>query len=387
MQEAGLHASSVGMGQNSSGASSGQSISSTLVKAARYPIYAVQLFTGAKSFRDNPIIGNTLLNRLGLHVARVVIAAAMTKFRYWCLTPFMSKDDREAYNRDGYLLIENFLPADEFSALNDEVRAMKEVEVRQCIQGDTLTQRVLLSDTVLDSAPECKKLISSADFIKRMKFTSARNSQPIFYVQNIKSNAVEAEADPQRHLHSDTFHATMKAWLFLDDVGDHNGPFTYVKGSHKLSLQRLKWEYRKSIEGSSQTNSYGSRGSLRVADEELPGLGMPAPQAFKVPANTLVIADTHGFHRRGVANEKSNRMEIWAFSRTNPFNPLPGFNFQWYNKLSHKVIDTYLKRQDRKAELKGMRSSWHLVDYKEMFTSKEQAPTQPKEQRKEVEAA
>ena len=60
-------------------------------------------------------------------------------------------------------------------------------------------------------------------------------------------------------------------------------------------------------------------------------------------------------------------MEIWAFSRTNPFSPLPGLNLQWYNKLSHIVIDTYLKRQDRKAEQKGMRASWHLVDYTEMF--------------------
>ena len=174
---------------------------------------------------------------------------------------------------------------------------------------------------------------------------------------------------------------------FLDEVGDHNGPFTYVKGSHKLSLQRLKWEYKKSIEGSSQSNSYGSRGSLRVADDELHGMGMPAPESFKVPANTLVIADTHGFHRRGAASEKSSRMEIWAFSRTTPFNPLPGFNFQWYNKLSHKVIDKYLKRQDRKAEQKGMRASWHLVDYTEMFTANEAASPNPKKQPANAEAA
>ena len=186
-------------------------------------------------------------------------------------------------------------------------------------------------------------------------------------MQNVKSNARDADADPQRHLHSDTFHATMKAWLFLDDVGDHNGPFTYVAGSHKLTWQRLKWEYHKSVEGSSQANSYGSRGSLRVADDELEAMGMPAPSLFKVPANTLVIADTHGFHRRGAASEKSSRLEIWAYSRANPFNPLIGFNLQWYNKLSHKVIDKYLKRQDRIAAAKGMRASWHLIDSSEMF--------------------
>ena len=116
-----------------------------------------------------------------------------------------------------------------------------------------------------------------------------------------------------------------------------------------------------------QANSYGSRGSLRVADDELEAMGMPAPSLFKVPANTLVIADTHGFHRRGAASEKSSRLEIWAYSRANPFNPLIGFNLQWYNKLSHKVIDKYLKRQDRIAAAKGMRASWHLIDSSEMF--------------------
>jgi len=99
-----------------------------------------------------------------------------------------------------------------------------------------------------------------------------------------------------------------------------------------------------------------------VADDELAGMGMPAPASFKVPANTLVIADTHGFHRRGAASEKSSRLEIWAYSRTNPFNPLPGLDLHWYNKLSHIVIDKYLKRQDRIAKQKNMRASWHLVD-------------------------
>lgn len=355
-------------------------IKSSAGKVVRLPLYFLQLFTGAKSFRDNPIIGSTLLNRLGLHVIRVVAAAGMTKLRYLCLAPLMDKRERQSFKDNGYLLIENFLPQEVFDSLDEEVRGLTQVEVRQCVQGDTLTQRVLLNDEVLKSAPMCQQLVGNAEFLDRMKYTSARNNSPIFYIQNIKSNAVDAEADPQRLLHSDTFHATMKAWLFLDEVGDHNGPFTYVVGSHKLTLKRLKWEYKKSIEGSAQANSYGSRGSLRVADDELAAMGMPEPSSFKVPANTLVIADTHGFHRRGAANEKSTRLEIWAYSRTNPFNPLVGFNLQWYNKLTHQVIDKYLKRQDRIAEQKGMRASWHIVDYTEMFPDKK--ATKPKSKKK-----
>ena len=54
-------------------------------------------------------------------------------------------------------------------------------------------------------------------------------------------------------------------------------------------------------------------------------------------------------------------MEIWAFSRTNPFNPWPGLNIDRYRQISHYVIKKYLEIQDKKAQRKGMRSSWHRV--------------------------
>jgi len=368
-----------------------KTLAARLKKIALLPVYMLKIFTGAKSFRDNPVIGSKLLNTLGLHVARIVVAALMTKIRFLFLAPLMDKTERQSLAQNGYLLIENFLPDEVFETLNKEVRAMSDVEVRQCVQGDTLTQRVLLNEEVLSSAPVCEQLLGNGEFLDRLKYASARNIKPIFYVQNIKSNVSKADADPQRTLHSDTFHSTMKAWLFLDNVGDHNGPFTYVSGSHKLSFKRLKWEYKKSIEGSAQENSYSSRGSLRVADDELANMGLPAPSVLKVPANSLVIADTHGFHRRGAASEVSSRMEIWAYSRTNPFNPLVGLNLQWYNRLSHKVIDKYLKRQDRKAEAKGRPASWHLVDSKEMFgeveTKKPAANADTKKTEEKVEVA
>ena len=34
----------------------------------RFPVWFGELFTGAKSFKANPLIGNDHLNRYGLHV-------------------------------------------------------------------------------------------------------------------------------------------------------------------------------------------------------------------------------------------------------------------------------------------------------------------------------
>ncbi|NND91978.1 MAG: hypothetical protein HKN42_14050 [Granulosicoccus sp.] len=46
---------------------------------------------------------------------------------------------------------------------------------------------------------------------------------------------MQGNPDPQSDLHSDTFPATAKAWLFLADVGKEDGPFCHVAGSHKFT--------------------------------------------------------------------------------------------------------------------------------------------------------
>ena len=41
-----------------------------------FPWWLAELATGAKAFSDNPLIGSPTLNRWGLHVGRVRLAAA-----------------------------------------------------------------------------------------------------------------------------------------------------------------------------------------------------------------------------------------------------------------------------------------------------------------------
>ena len=55
-------------------------------------------------------------------------------------------------------------------------------------------------------------------------------------------------------------------------------------------------------------------------------MGFPPPQAFAVPANTLVVADTVGFHARGLSVRPSVRVEIWTYGRRNPFLPWTGLD-------------------------------------------------------------
>ncbi|WP_267419129.1 phytanoyl-CoA dioxygenase family protein [Sphingomonas sp. GC_Shp_1] len=295
---------------------------------ARYlllPWWIAQLPTGAKAFSDNPIIGSPLLNRWGLHAARVRIAAAMADARRRRLADLVSPEDRAAFDRDGFVLRRNYLPPDAFAELKRQ--ALGHVApTREMVQGDTITRRIALGAAALAAMPAVAALIGSPEWRGLMRYVGSFDSEPIGYIQTILSQVKDGAPDPQTALHADTFHATVKAWLFLTDVAEDEGPFVYVPGSHRMTPRRLAWEKERSIRASAGLDRLSSRGSLRIDAGELAALGLPAPQAFAVPANTLVVADTAGFHARGPSVRPSMRIEIWTYGRRNPFLPWTGFD-------------------------------------------------------------
>jgi hypothetical protein len=328
---------------------------------AMAPVWVLQVFGQAKSFRDNPVIGSPLLNCMGLHAARLVAAHALNRFRLFTLSPLVDAATRRTFARDGFVKVENFLPDEHFRALQDEVHGLKG-EVRECIQGDTLTLRVLLDEEVLAKVPAVARLIELPAYERLLKYCGARLKRPLFYVQSIKNGFVAGGApDPQKVLHADTFHPTMKAWFFIDEVTPDKGPFTYVPGSHRLTWARLKWEYRRSIQGRHLKDGYSEKGSMRAEAADLVEMGLPAPVAIAARPNTLVVADTHGFHCRGAAKGRASRLEIWAYSRTNPFNPLPGLGLKVFSRIEHRIAHAWWRRQDERARRRNTVSSWHLV--------------------------
>lgn len=332
----------------------------------RYPVYFLELFTTAKSFKNNPIIGSSVLNRLGLHVFRVVLAYAIMRFRMGLLSFGVPKQYRDDYLKRGYILIPNLLSDEDFAKLYDEVRALRG-EVRECVQGDTLTQRIHLDGETLETMPETRRFLARPDLSKLWRFAAGFNLVPISHVQVIKSHYVEGGEDPQKNLHSDTFHPSMKYWFFLEDVTPDEGPFTYVEGSQRLTWKRLAWEYRKSIAMDEEKDAYVRSGSFRVEASELEGLGFGEPKAVCVPRNTLAIVNTFGFHRRGDADGRRMRSEIWGISRTNPFNPFVGVNAAFFHRLDDRLLQRSRRRQDEAAAKRGVPSSWHVIDSRDLF--------------------
>ena len=291
------------------------------------PFWALQVFTGAKAFGTNPILGSSALNRRGLHVWRARLAHRLTARRRGTLGRRLTQAQRDGFARDGFIEAPGFLPPELFAALGPEIRRFRGLafEVKE---GDAITRRIALTPANLRRLPACRALLRGPEWRALTRYVAGFDLDPIVSIQTIFTHAAPGGTDPQTTAHIDTFHPTMKAWLFLEDVTEAEGPFAYWPGSHRRTARREAWERRKSIQA-----SRGGRkgGAFRITPAEMQRLGYGAPRRFSVAANTLVVGDTCGLHARTPTEEPTVRLEIGASSRHNPFVPWAGGH--WLERL------------------------------------------------------
>lgn len=335
----------------------------TIRNALTLPFWALQLASGAKSFRDNPLIGSHRLNRMGLHIARVKLAHRMAWRRRARLEQGIAPEHRAAFKTQGFIAIENFLPSEQFSALREKI-LHHEAPAREMLQGDTITRRLAIDPPFLKAVPELRSLLGSSMWRGLMRYVSSFDIEPLYYIQTILPHRADAPPDPQTAFHADTFHPTMKAWYFLEDVADDEGPLTYVPGSHKLTVERLQWEREMSLRGPSALDRLSARGSFRIDEAGLARLGLGPARRFAVPANTLVVVDTNGFHARAQSLRPSKRIEIWAYSRRNPFIPWTGLDLFSLPGLAERRAPWLWAVRDRFR--KQLKQPWRDVGLKKV---------------------
>ena len=102
-----------------------------------------------------------------------------------------------------------------------------------------------------------------------------------------------------RTFHVDCFGKEFKSFLYLDDVDESNGPFTYIRGSHRNHLIRIK----KQIFGNPNdaATTFFEQDVRRVKDREVKITG---------GAGSLVLADVRGFHRGSPQKGKSRAVLV-----------------------------------------------------------------------------
>ncbi|QUD86309.1 phytanoyl-CoA dioxygenase family protein [Phenylobacterium montanum] len=322
------------------------------------PIWAGQVFTGATSFVDNPILGSARLNRAGLHVARIRLTQAMASLRRAQLAHLVSAEDRAAYHRDGFVLKRDFLPPALYRALMDQLRARRG-PARETTQGNAMTRRIALDPEALAAIPAAREVLKHPAWRGLIRYVGAAGQEPVNYVQTILTQIDQHAPDPQLALHADAFYPTVKAWLFLTDVAEDAAPLTYVPGSHRMTPARLAWEQGIAEGAAASDCRLTARGSFRITEAELAGLGLPPPRRFVVPGNTLVVADTSGFHARGSSAGPTTRVEIWAYGRRNPFLPWSGLDLLGLTGLAPRQATTLWWALDRLQEAGLKHNVWH----------------------------
>jgi hypothetical protein len=323
----------------------------------RAPLWILALFTGAKSFADNPILGSERFNAAGLHAWRLKLAHALAESRRSRLDKSLPAAWKDQFDRNGFVIVSDFLPPGLFEEIKSGL-LKSGLECRSHQQGDTITTRIPVGPRLLRRLPGLADVLDGAPFKGLMSYIASTRSEPLYYVQAISGGVVEGPPDPQLELHSDTFQPSLKAWLFLTDVPEDGRPLTYVAGSHKLSEARIDWERRRSVEVMKTGDRLSQRGSLRVSPEELPALGLPQPTHFSVPANTLVAIDTCGFHARASSDRPTLRVEIWAYCRRSPFLPWTGLDLLSWKPIAIRRTEWLQKFVDWADRRGWMKQHW-----------------------------
>jgi hypothetical protein len=119
------------------------------------------------------------------------------------------------------------------------------------------------------------------------------HSGSLVFQHNLQSTA------NTRFHHIDWFGKQFKPFLYLDDVDEGNGPFTYIKRSHRSHILRLKKQLLGNETGSS--TSFDEHDVASVIHNEVKICGK---------AGTLILADVRGLHRGSPQSERSRSILV-----------------------------------------------------------------------------
>jgi len=267
-------------------------------------------------FSDKKVVENTILNYAGSQILRVLLSSFAYSYRS-TLKSWTNTNLTIMLRKKGFILIHNFLSDEDFKKVKDEFNNKRKAGCHSPIKdGDTFVDRFTYSPDQWRRLPAINKLLSNNLLLKTLESVELENIDiGDVWFDTINYGNSKKGASSQTELHSDTFYNTHKVWFFIDPVTLEDGPLYFVPGSNQLSLKRLIFEYNKSIHYKNLKDY-----SFRVEPKDRAFLDCEE-KALICPSNTLIIANTRGFHRRGQAQVGHFRKQIHFCIRTKkPFS-------------------------------------------------------------------
>lgn len=271
-------------------------------------------------------VGSVLENQLGLQVFRMLGKHLARSLRGKSAS-LEIEDCLKVLERDGVVQLNNFLAPTEFALVKAEMALAAEQMVFNPTRGAAVGRLHVASlrlDKQMQNFPAARQFLAESAIIRNVACAAARRRLKVeptvtFEIYRL-ADASQPDNDVENILHADLHCPTIKAFFYLTDVDETNGAFVYALGSHRLTLDRLRHEYDISIRTAKLRRGdqdipdhlLAHRGPLQrnlISPENRRRMRVEEAQ-FCVPANTLVITNNMGFHRRGEFTGTKDRQAI-----------------------------------------------------------------------------
>ena len=142
---------------------------------------------------------------------------------------------------------------------------------------------------------------------------------------NIFSDLGLEELPETAYFHRDASGGDLKAILYMTDVGEENGPFTYVLGSHKMNVSLvddliMEANDNNGLSGNgpkerslfsalpAKLRQKGSFGNDLSNEDVLTQIIRECSWSICAPKGAVIIFDTKGIHRGGMVTEAERRV-------------------------------------------------------------------------------
>lgn len=276
--------------------------------------------------------GGRSLNRFGWQPVRSLAKCAAIAARPARTPDWVPHDLVGALDRDGYVVVPHYLGAERHGRLQ---AAFEEYGSSRYVRdiGDENDSHIgyrtgpVRSDGPSDAGARLLAAFDTDPLIRalaeRVIHRRIRGPLPLVY-QRLSTGGSEDRFDREQLLHADRHYPCAKAIYCVDDVTSESGPFVYCPGSHRLSADRLAWEWEigrreselrdRAVDPDSITDPRSvafERGRNVIGPAFRSRLGL-LESPLTCAADTLIIVNNQGFHRRSALAPGATRSTLWV---------------------------------------------------------------------------
>ena len=287
-------------------------------------------------------VGGYLLNLLGLQVLRSIFKNLMFKLSLHKsnIDDFRISDELE---RNGIVIIKNFMPHEDFISVKSCLENEETKKVFTYSKNYLKTNVDWLHGKIYKNHTQTEKIyeILNNNFKKYLPYIETILKQKIhnevkFSYQSLSLPLGKKDInDSNANIHPDRFFPCIKAFISMKDCKKlEEGPFFYMKKSHKWNLNRIKNEYINSVwyfKSKKITNHTYDKPFKRKLDY----LEYLSEEPIFCEENSLIITNNMGWHKRGRLTEGHQR----KFVRVLFYNDQLSFHKRIIKNFLIKIIE------------------------------------------------